>query len=337
MYKSTAAAYSNLAFVKYWGKIDHEINLPANGSISMNLSGAKTTTTVEFSRDFAADEVFTGSDAQAASPAFTARVSKHLDKMRQMANLYLPARVATANSFPMSAGFASSASGMAALTVAGVTALGLDLSERELSILARSASGSACRSIPAGFAEWKAGNSHETSYAAQLAPPEHWAIMDVAVVVSHAEKRISSSLGHRLVEQSLFWDARLESVPKRLDTVRAAILNRDFETFGRELETEAISMHAIAMTSSNTELKGWHSGIYYWLPDTLELIMAVQNWRSDGLPVYLTLDAGPTVHLICPAEHRDSVVQAVKSLEQNRADRQWSIIVSEPAGGAHTI
>src|SRR5579859_1114117 len=244
--KATACANSNLAFVKYWGKRDSALNIPTNGSISMNLSEARTTTTVEFDLSLPADEIFRQDKNGLADPAFTARTSRQLDRVRRLAGVQTRARVTTNNEFPAGVGIASSASGMAALTAAAAAALGLRLSERELSALARLGSGSACRSIPAGFVEWIAGDSHETSYAVQIAPPDHWNILDIAVVVSDKTKDLSSSDGHLLAVSSPFFNARLETIPGRLDRVRNAILQRNFEEFGREIETEAISLHAIA-------------------------------------------------------------------------------------------
>lgn len=330
MLRATAVAHSNLAFVKYWGKVDHTLNIPTNNSISMTLSDAKTTTTVEFDASLAADEIEIGGVMTSGD----ARISKHLDRIRAMAGSDLFAHVQTRNTFPSSAGFASSASGFAALSLAGASAIGLTLPDKELSMLARQGSGSACRSIHAGFVEWLHGSSHETSYAVQVAPPEHWDLVDIAVVVSAEAKEISSSTGHKLAENSLFWSERLRGMPALVDTVRGAILNRDFETFGRHMEAEALSMHAVALTSPHGNGNAWKSGIYYWAPDTLLLMTAVQNWRADNLPVYFTLDAGPTVHLITTSGHAAGVIAAVEHIQQ---EKDWRIFVSRPAPGAHII
>jgi len=329
MNQATAIAHANLAFVKYWGKKDPVLNLPANNSISMNLSAAYTTTTVVFANDLLDDEVQL--DGEDADQKFADRVGRHLDRIRQYAGVYTRARVETRNTFPASAGIASSASGFAALTLAAVAALGMELSERELSILARQGSGSACRSIPDGFVEWRTGATNRDSYAESIAPAEHWDLLDVAVIVADQPKGVSSSLGHRLAPDSPFWAMRQAQLPERLEQVRRAIHERDFVTFGQEIETEALSLHAIMLTSAHEVAGSWRSGIYYWLPDTLELLIAVQNWRADGIPVYFTLDAGPTVHLLCPAERGEQVQEAVW-LTQGR--RNWSMIVSLPAVGA---
>lgn len=334
MSKATAVAHSNLAFVKYWGKIDAELNLPLNSSISMTLSNAKTTTTVRFDEALPHDKIIVAGEEQDPTGRFAQRISQHLDRIRTLANQQAHAEILTENTFPVSAGFASSASGLAALSLAGSAALGLNLSERDLTILARRGSGSASRSIPAGFVEWYAASTSEDSFAEQIAAPEHWDIRDVAVIVSSEEKAISSSLGHKLAQESPFWQSRQPLLPQRLDTVRQAILDRDFETFGRELEAEAISMHAIALTSSYSTNNHWHSGIYYWTPDTLELLLAVQQWREDGIPVYFTLDAGPTVHLICPAAYEAQIQDAVCQIQ---GSRNWSTLVNAPAPGAYLV
>lgn len=334
--QATAVAHANLAFIKYWGKTDARLNLPLNNSISMNLSAAKTTTTVTFDPTLKHDLVMI--EGQPSSTSFHKRVGQQLDRVRLLANQpQLYALVETHNNFPMGAGFASSASGLAALTLAATSALTLQLTTAQLSALARQGSGSACRSIPAGFVEWLAGDNNDNSYAVQLAPPEHWEIADVAVVVSQTEKKISSTLGHQLVEQSHFLPARLEHLPSRLGRLRQALLDRDFETFGQETEAEAITLHALAMTSAHRTKTAWQSGIYYWTPYTLELLLAVQTWRADGLPVYFTLDAGPTVHLLCPADKVTAITEAVTTIAHHQPNRQWNILVSHPAVGAHLI
>lgn len=331
MNQATAVAHSNLAFVKYWGKRDAALNIPLNNSISMNLSAARTTTTVRFDSGLSADAVLL--EGQGAAPKFTARVSRHLNLIREMAGVQMPALVKTSNTFPASTGFASSASGFAALSLAASAALGLELSERELSILARRGSGSACRSIPAGFVEWQAGISSEDSYAVQLAPESHWDIVDVAVLVTSDEKDVSSTEGHELALNSPFWQARAGLLPDRLEKVRNAILSRDFATFGREIEAEALSMHAIMLTSAFEGKQAWHPGIFYWTPDTLRLLLAVQQWREQGLAVYFTLDAGPTVHLICPAALEMTIINAVHTIGESA----WTVIASRPAPGVHLI
>jgi diphosphomevalonate decarboxylase len=320
--KATAVACANIAFIKYWGKRDRELNLPANSSLSMNLDRLTTVTTVAFSPDYDDDVVIL--DGREERGAARQRIVAHLDRVRVMAGLRARARVVSENSFPTGAGLASSASGFAALSLAASKAAGLELSQRELSILARFGSGSACRSIPGGFSEWTAGASSEESFAKQIAPPDHWDLRDVIAIVSRAHKRVGSTEGHSLAATSHLHQARVASVVDRLAQAKAALLEKDLTTLGRLIEEDAVSMHAVMMTS--------RPPIYYWLPISVRLIHEAQGWRAEGLEAYFTFDAGPNVHLICQAADQAEVERRLKDIED-----VLEVIVSGPGPGARLI
>ncbi|HEY4721234.1 MAG TPA: diphosphomevalonate decarboxylase, partial [Anaerolineae bacterium] len=154
-WRATAVACPNIALIKYWGNRDHALRLPSNSSLSMNLGGLTTTTTVEFDPALKADALILG--GRQVGGAGLDRISRLLDRVRQLASLPLFARVDSHNDFPSGTGLASSASGFAALAVGASAAAGIKLSEAELSRLARRGSGSACRSVPGGFVEWEMG------------------------------------------------------------------------------------------------------------------------------------------------------------------------------------
>ena len=317
--KATAIAPSNIAFIKYWGNADSRSNIPYNNSISMNLSAAQTCTTVEFDAAFTADTLVI--DGQPATGTAKARVSRHLDRIRALEETDIRARVVSENNFPMGTGIASSASAFAALTLAGTAALDLELEERQLTEIARFGSGSAARSIPEGYVELKAGGGHTTAFAYTLYAPDYWDLCDIVVIVSREEKSVGSSAGHTAAETSSHFATRLSELPARLKTVRRAIRNRDFEALGEAIEADAVSLHVVAMTS--------RPPIYYWAPATVRLIHAVQAWRREGVPVYFTLDAGPNVHLICPAAHESDILDRLTEI-----DDVLDVLVSHPAKGA---
>jgi diphosphomevalonate decarboxylase len=302
--RATASAHPNIAFIKYWGNADDALHLPANASLSMNLDGLTTTTTVGFDPELPHDVVVI--DGRERSGPSRQRVVAHLDRVRALAGITTRARVVSESNFPTGAGIASSASAFAALSLAASRAAGLELSEPELSALARLGSGSACRSVPPGFVEWQAGHSHETSYAFSVAPPDHWALCDVVAIVSTGHKPVGSSEGHRLAHTSLLHAARVASVLERLTAAKAALLNRDLAAFGPPVEEDGLTMHAVMMTS--------RPPLYYWLPATVEVIRAVLRWRSEGLGVYFTIDAGPNVHCLCLAEDADEVEAGLRGL-----------------------
>src|SRR5512143_1177641 len=180
MTTSTAQAHPNIAFIKYCGNRDNTLRLPVNGSISMNLAGLITRTTVSFQHSLAMDELII--NGHEVTGAGLERVSYILDIIRAMANIRERAEVMTENNFPVGAGIASSASAFAALALAGSKAAGLSLSEAELSRLARRGSGSAARSIPGGFVEWQVGRTDEDSFAFSIAPANHWNLVDCIAI-----------------------------------------------------------------------------------------------------------------------------------------------------------
>ncbi len=319
---ATANAGANIALIKYWGVRDSALNIPLNDSVSFTLDTTRTTTTVTFDPALPADELVIG--GKPATPAATERASRHLDILRNMAGLTWRARIVSENTFPMGAGIASSASAFAALTVAAAAALGLSLDTRTLSRIARRGSGSAARSIEGGFVWWHAGQDDASSFAEQIAPPDHWDLYDVVAVVEESEKKVSSAQGHLLATTSPFLETRLSLVQNALPNVRQAILDRDLATLGPLIETDALAMHFVMMSS--------HPRLYYWTGATLEILKAVEKWRNDGLPVWFTIDAGPNVHLICEAKHHQALVAAVRALPVVR-----DLIIARPGPGAFLL
>lgn len=319
--KATAVAPSNIAFIKYWGRTDEDLRLPANSSISMNLSELLTRTTVEFSPDFQSDAVTVNGKTD---PVTSERVCHHLDRVRKLAKVNFSARVVSENSFPSSTGLSSSAAGFAALTVAAVAALDLRLTEKELTVLARFGSGSAARSIPDGYVEWITGKNSESSYAYSLFPPEYWDICDIVAVVSNKKKIVPTSEGQRFAESSLFFKTRLDRIVNKISRIKKYLDEKDFQRFGELVEEEALELHAIMLTSNPP--------LIYWLPETVQLIHGIRELRSAGLPIFFTLNTGQDVHILCKsADARETEKQL-----QNRPEVK-KLYVNHPAKGARVV
>ena len=299
---ATAIANPNIAFIKYWGNQDDKLRLPSNASLSMNLAGLETVTTVMFDEATTEDQVIIGGEVQ--SGAAKERALLQLHRIRGMAGITAHVQMESHNNFPAGAGLASSASAFAALTLAGTTAAGLSLSEPELSALARLGSGSAARSIPGGFVEWRTGPTHADSYAFSLAPPEHWALQDVVAVISQKHKAVGSTGGHTLANTSPLQAARLATVADRLAKCKTALLARDFPALAEVAEADSNLMHAVMLTS--------HPPLFYWEPITLAIMKAVRTWRAEGLPVCYTIDAGPNVHCLCLPEAAPEVERRLR-------------------------
>jgi diphosphomevalonate decarboxylase len=319
---ATALAHPNIAFIKYWGNRNDSLRLPANGSISMNLEGLETRTTVMFS-DLLKDDLLT-INGQPVSGTGLLRVSAFIDLVRQMAGVNKATEVNSASNFPLEAGIASSASAFAALALAATKAAGLDLSEADLSRLARRGSGSACRSIPGGFVEWQVGSGEVDSYAVSIAPPEHWALADCIAVISNDIKSTGSTQGHALARTSPFQRSRVEDAPRRLEICRKAIQQRDFATLAEIVEQDSNMMHAVMMTS--------RPPLFYWQAATLSVMQSIRAAREKGLPACYTIDAGPNVHVITEAAQVEQVTDLLSNLTSVR-----EVLLAHVGGPARLI
>jgi diphosphomevalonate decarboxylase len=319
---AAAAAHPNIAFIKYWGNRNQDLRIPANSSLSMNLKELETRTLVRFDPALKKDQLIL--DGNPVEGRGLARVSTLLDRIRELGDLSASAKVISQNNFPAGAGIASSASAFAALSVAGASAAGLKLSEKELSALARTGSGSASRSIPGGFVEWQAGKDHESSYAFSIAGPEHWELVDLVVLISTEHKAVGSTQGHQLADTSPLQAARVEDANRRLKICRKATLERNFPLFANIVEEDSSLMHAVMMTSKPP--------LYYWQPGTMEVMQAVEVWREEGFSVCFTIDAGPNVHVVCLESEKDVIKGKLNSLKSVK-----SILECTPGGGARLI
>jgi diphosphomevalonate decarboxylase (EC 4.1.1.33) len=204
-----AEAHPNIALVKYWGKRDTALNLPAVGSLSITLDTLWTRSRVRFDAAWDRDRVQLNGRQDDAT---TRRVSALLDVLRERAGVTAAADVVSINNFPTGAGLASSASGFAALVVAAADALGLSLAPEEVSALARRGSGSAARSIFGGFVEWARGERDDgrDSVARPLLSASGWPLRVLVAVTSRVGKAVGSTEGmERTRASSPYWDAWL--------------------------------------------------------------------------------------------------------------------------------
>jgi diphosphomevalonate decarboxylase len=351
-FKAAAQASPNIALIKYWGNRDQALRLPSNPSLSMNMAGLTTITTVEFDPALKQD-VLILSGRQIGGQGLE-RVSRFLNQVRQLCGdtslrgassatkqshtrsgdgfadntrhdaAHLFARVESRNNFPSGAGLASSASGFAALALAATAAAGLQLNEAELSRLARLGSGSACRSVPGGFVEWMLGDDDRSSYAYSIAPADHWDLRDVVALIDVEHKAVGSTEGHAVADTSPLQAARVATAADRLAQARSAVLARDFSALAEVVELDSLMMHAVMITSSPV--------LMYWQPATIAVMQAVRQWRINGLAACTTIDAGPNVHVICTAEAAGEVALRLRVIPGVR-----QVISTRVGGPAHLI
>lgn len=304
MSNGKAKAYTNIALIKYWGKQDEELIIPSNSSLSLTLDAFYTITNVSFSKNNQKDRFYLNKQLQ--NDQQSKKVYQFLDLVRKKAQTDLFAEVTSYNHVPTAAGLASSASGMAALAGACNEALRLNLSNEELSALARRGSGSACRSIFGGFVEWEKGNSDSSSLAHQI-ESNHWEdqLAMIFILVNDRPKIISSRLGmQQTVKTSSYFPIWVKEAEKDLIIAKNAIANQDFEALGKVSEANALKMHATTLACEPP--------FSYWSPDSLRAMDEVRTLRQQGFSCYFTMDAGPNVKVLCQKNDAPAILQELQ-------------------------
>jgi diphosphomevalonate decarboxylase len=304
----TAIAHPNIALVKYWGKRDASLNLPAVGSVSVTLSGLSTRTQVRFSAEYTQDTLHVNGVYR---PEAMERVSKVLDevRLRAPACALLKAAVVSENDFPTAAGLASSASGFAALAAAACGAAGLNLNSATLSVLARIGSGSAARSVLGGFVEMLKGCKEDgsDSYAHTLFEPAHWPLTGFVAVTQETPKSISSTVGmQHSKKQSPFYEGWVSSADADIALAKHAIAHKDFEALAQVSEHSCLKMHGLMMSTQ--------PALLYFNPATWAVMHEVRVLRKQGLAAFFTVDAGPQVKVLCTPQDVQRVCEAVQSI-----------------------
>jgi diphosphomevalonate decarboxylase len=306
---------SNIALVKYWGK--YGTQLPKNPSISFTLSNSFSQTSLKFEPSKTSETVqlkFTFEEKD--NPKFEAKIQTFLNSIIP----YFPflrdykLTVNSFNSFPHSTGIASSASSMSALALClcdmekqiSKKPISEEFFLRKASFIARLGSGSACRSVYPYLALWGKCDAVENSsneWAIGMKDQVHevfHSFQDSILIISSEEKSVSSRAGHALMENHTFGKVRFEQAFKNITLLLEALKSGDIETFGSIVEEEALTLHALMMTSKPSYI--------LISPNTLKVIEKIRQFRTqNNIPVYFTLDAGPNVHILYPQEVNNQI------------------------------
>ncbi len=310
---------SNIALIKYWGK--RPVQLPGNPSLSMTLEVARTMTRLKYEFDplFQNPSIHFQFEGM-VDPFFENRVKNYIKEIRK----YMPVlthtslQIESANTFPHSSGIASSASSMGALSMCLVSlenkikGLTNPLNMRErASFLARIGSGSASRSVYPNFALWGAtdewtGSNDEYAIPVTGYHEEFGALCDTILVVDSGKKKISSSKGHSLMDENPYSATRFTQARQNLKSLKTVLAAGDWDGFISVLELEALSLHAMMMTS--------RSGYMLMQPATISIIEKVLEFRKEtGCRMGFSLDAGPNVHLIYSHSDSDQIIDFITS------------------------
>lgn len=303
--QATAEAHPNIAVVKYWGKRDTRLNLPAVPSLSVTLDRYRTRTTVTWGSDAAEDTlVLNGAPTPGRA---VEKVSRFLDLVGGADRPRC--RVESENNFPTAAGLASSSSAFSALALAATAAAGQQRSLPALSALARQGSGSASRSLWGGWVRWHMGEAEDgsDSHGDPVAPQEHWDVRVVVAMVGTGPKKVGSTTGMQDTARTCpYYDRWVETAPADVQEGLRAVRARDLERLGRVMEWSTLKMHATMMTSEPS--------IRYWKPETIAAMQVVEELRAGGTGAWYTMDAGPNVKVLCAAADAPAVQAALQTV-----------------------
>ncbi len=308
---------SNIAIVKYWGK--REVQLPLNPSVSFSLEVSRTTTSVAFrldesKQDLSFDFFLDGVPQPSFRPKIEQFLRRILPTFPWLTDFHLT--VNSSNSFPHSSGIASSASGMACLAfcltdIETLLTSGKNADIEQVSQIARLGSGSACRSVWPGWSLWGESLAVEGANNEFAIPINEWVhpafrqIRDSILILDGDRKKISSSVGHKLMNRHPYRDARIAQANHNTERVIAALKAGDWTHFGEVAEAEALSLHALMLSSE--------PGYVLLKPESFQAIEWVRTFRQEsGLPLYFTFDAGPNMHLLYPAEIEKEIVAFIQ-------------------------
>jgi len=307
---------SNIALVKYWGKKKEQ--LPANPSISFTLNNCKTTTTLAYTNsDKLSFEVYVDGKRE---EGFEPKIKTFFERISQYSSFInkYKFRIDTSNSFPHSSGIASSASGLSALALC-ICSIEQNINSafkdaiflNKASFLARLGSGSACRSLFPKMASWGKHDALKNSSDVIGTPyddihPVFGTYQDTILLVDKGQKQVSSTVGHGLMHQHPFAEARFEQANSNLRNLKHVLKSGDLKEFNKIVESEALTLHAMMMSSDP----------YFLLvrPNTIAIIEKVWAFRKEHqLNLTVTLDAGSNVHLLYPEAEKQTALDFIKS------------------------
>jgi len=293
-----ASAHPNIALVKYWGKQDAQLNLPAVPSLSITLDTLKARTTLSESDS----DLFVLDGVERTGDQKDSKLSKFLKQLRTQHDVP-PLRIESSNNFPTAAGLASSAAGFAALVTALNQFCELGLNNEQKSALARVGSASAARSIFGGFV----GLTEPNFEAQQIAEPSHWPLHVVIAITDTGKKSVSSTEGMAIsTSTSPYYQNWLDTAQADYKAAEIAVRDRDFATLAMVSEHSCLKMHAVMQSSQ--------PALLYWNAASVACMHAITNLRQAGQDVFFTIDAGPQIKAICTEQSVSEVRDALAAI-----------------------
>jgi len=315
--KSTACAHTIQGLVKYHGLKNKKLRLPYHDSISVCAKGLTTTATVDFDYKYSQDTIEINGSAAKGNEA--RRVLAVIDPLRKLAKNRHHFKLVSANNLTRVKGVGYSAAAFASIALAVSTALDLTVDPSRLTEIARLGSGSASRSLAGGFAIWYA-NKNGRSFAKQL---DDGTRVKLAMGVVPLASDVKTEIAHEESVSSPFFTSRVKEVKAEVPRMLRAIKKGDVNEVCKIAEDDSLSLHAVTMTG--------RGGLVLMSPETIKVINRVRTMReTQDIPVWYSLDTGPSVFLNTQPEYLDRVCDDIQS------NINLQVIKSEVGGAAYT-
>jgi len=285
------------------GKKESSSNIPDNPSLSYTLNNLLSHVELESQtgkRDFWEPLPTPGTAPLLLSAHSQERFLNHLARIKNHFGYSGAFLVRSSNNFPHGSGLASSASSFAALTICAVRAICEIMqialpSVEEQAALSRLGSGSSCRSFFSPWAIWQ----EETVKSVDLPYSQ---LQHQVVIISHAEKKVSSSEAHQRVLGSPLYAGRSQRATENLKLLMQALNVKDWQAAYTICWQEFQDMHKLFATCDEP--------FTYITPNTQQILSTIQDlWVTQGDGPLVTMDAGPNIHLLYRPDQTDMARQ----------------------------
>ena len=316
----TAISAPNSAWIKYWGNRNNGLRLPVADSFSMTLDSPTVEIDIDHSETLTVKSINSDGSERILKESEVGRFQITLDLAKKYLETLdvpeaIPASVALEirSHIPAAVGLASSAAVFScfARAIQGLIEETINLTDEQTSVIARLGSGSAARSASGGFIALRAGEGDEigSAYGEQMADENHWVLHDFILVPSMEEKKVGSTKGHASAQSSPHFSQRVEDImERRQKECIDAVLGKDFEKLQRVAEEDCDDMHRVMLTSNPP--------LDYLTDVTHRIVRDIKAFRdSEHLEVFYTMDAGPTVQLLCTEESKEKVAEFANNQE----------------------
>ena len=288
-----ASAPSNIALIKYMGKMDPILNKPCNTSLSYTLNHLRTFVRIKPESSLKTDtwSALIKPDLRpiALSHKGQEKFLHFFTKLKKEFHINSYFNIESANNFPSDCGLASSASSFAALTKVTYDWSVLNNNQtkksvQSLALISKQGSGSSCRSFYSPWAVWSDEDVKPIEFS--ISNLKHQVIL-----CDESVKSISSSQAHSLVLTSDLFQGRPHRAESRYIELVQALKNNNWKSAFEICWNEFWDMHNLFHTAKPAFM-------YMNAGSQAVLQKILQMWQQSGDGPIVTMDAGSNIHLL---------------------------------------